>query len=366
MTISTIIAVLEAFAPPAYQESYDNSGLIVGNASNECSGVLCTLDSTEEVVAEAISKGCNLIVAHHPIVFSGMKRITGKNYVERTVIAAIKNDIAIYAIHTNADNVIKGVNDVIANAIGLKNKRVLVPTSKLLAKLITFIPLSHLEQVRTALFENGAGHIGNYSEASYSVEGTGTYKANEGANPFLGQMGIRHEEPERKLEIIFPLHIQSKLVKALKEAHPYEEVAYDIIVLENENQEVGSGLIGELETPIDELLFLRKIKEVFQLEIIRHTPLLGKKISKVAVCGGAGSFLTRHAINAGADLFLTADVKYHEFFDADKKLIIADIGHWESEQFTSDLLIDILHLKFPTFAVLKSEVITNSVRYFIN
>ena len=366
MKISTIIQALEVFAPPAYQESYDNSGLIIGNASNACTGVLCTLDSTEDVVEEAIAKGCNLIVAHHPIVFSGMKKITGKNYVERTVIAAIKNNIAIYAIHTNADNVIRGVNDKIANKLGLTNKRILVTKSNSLAKLITFIPLTHVEQVRNALFENGAGNIGNYSEASYSVEGTGTYKANEGANPFLGEMGIRHQEQERKLEVIFPIHIQGRLIAALNNAHPYEEVAYDIIPLANENQEVGSGLIGELETPIEEEVLLRKIKEVFQLEVIKHTPLLGKKISKVAVCGGSGSFLTKNAISAGADIFVTADVKYHEFFDADKKLIIADIGHWESEQFTTDLLIDILHLKFPTFAVLKSEVITNSVRYFVN
>ena len=366
MTISTIIAALEAFAPPAYQESYDNSGLIIGNASAECTGILCTLDSTEEVVNEAISKGCNLIIAHHPIVFGGLKKITGKNYVERTVIAAIKNDIAIYAIHTNADNVIKGVNNKMSDALGLKNKQILAPKSNLISKLVTFIPLSHLEQVRTALFENGAGNIGNYSEASYSVEGTGTYKANEGANPFLGEIGFRHEEQERKLEVIFPNYIQSKLLNALKNAHPYEEVAYDIITLNNENQEVGSGMIGELEIPTTEEAFLGKLKEIFKLDVIRHTPLLGKKISKVALCGGSGSFLTKNAINAKADIFVTADVKYHEFFDADKKLIIADIGHWESEQFTTDLLFDILHLKFPTFAVLKSEVITNSVKYFIN
>ena len=365
MKISTIIAALESFAPPAYQESYDNSGLIIGNSSTECTGILCTLDSTEDVVNEAIAKGCNLIVAHHPIVFSGLKKITGKSYVERTVIAAIKNDIAIYAMHTNADNVIKGVNDKIADALGLKNRMILATKFNLLSKLVTFIPLTHVEQVRVALFENGAGNIGNYSEASYSVEGLGTYKANKWANPFLGEIGIRHEEKERKLEVIFPNHIQNELLNALRDAHPYEEVAYDIIPLSNENQEVGSGLIGELEMPTTEDAFLRKLKDIFKLDVIRHTTLLGKKISKVALCGGAGSFLTKNAINAKADIFVTADVKYHEFFDADKKLIIADIGHWESEQFTTDLLFDILHLKFPTFAVLKSEVITNSVKYFI-
>ena len=364
-TIATIISVLESFAPPAYQESYDNSGLIIGNALQECSGILCTLDATEEVIQEAKERGCNLIVAHHPIVFSGLKKITGKNYVERAVIAAIKNDIAIYAVHTNADNVVAGVNDVIADKLGLIEKKILVPKKNLLAKLITFVPVAHLSKVRKALFNAGTGNFGNYSEVSFSSEGLGTYTANEKANPFLGEIGQNHEEAERRIEVIFPIHSQRKVINTLKEAHPYEEVAYDIIPLANEYDEVGSGLIGTLPNPITELEFLEKIKQAFGLQVIKHTQLLGKPIHKVALCGGAGSFLTKDAIAAGADIYITADVKYHEFFDADKRIIIADIGHWESEQFTADLLIDILHVKFPTFAVLKSKVNTNSVRYFL-
>ena len=365
ITIVSIINVLEAFAPPAYQESYDNSGLIIGNASQVCTGILCTLDATEEVILEAKEKGCNLIVAHHPIVFGGLKKINGKNYVERTVIAAIKNDIAIYAIHTNADNVIAGVNETIANKLELIEKKILVPKKNLLAKLITFIPTSHFVQVRKALFESGAGHIGNYHEASFSNEGIGTYTANEKANPFLGEIGKNHEEIERRIEVIFPIHTQRKVIKALKEAHPYEEVAYDIVPLANEFDTVGSGLIGILPTPMTETALLEKVKQAFGLKVIKHTPLLGKPVSKVALCGGSGSFLTKDAIAAGADIYITADVKYHEFFDAENKIVIADIGHWESEQFTVDLLFDILHLKFPTFAVLKSKVNTNSVRYFL-
>lgn len=365
MQISTIINALESFAPPAYQESYDNSGLIIGDATQKCKGILCTLDATEEVIREAIAMGCNLIVAHHPIVFSGLKKINGKNYVERAIIAAIKNEIAIYAIHTNADNVLLGVNDAIANKLGLLNRKILSPKKNLLAKLITFVPSDYITNVRQALFEAGTGNIGNYNEVSFSSEGLGTYTANEKANPFMGEKGKNHEEAERRLEVIFPIHTQGKVIKALKDAHPYEEVAYDIITLANEYQEVGSGLVGNLSEPMDEKEILVKIKEAFGLKVIKHTPLLGKQISKVAVCGGAGSFLIKDAIGAGADVYITADVKYHEFFDADKRLIIADIGHWESEQFTVDLLIDILSSKFPTFAILKSEVNTNSVRYFL-
>ena len=365
MQIASFIKHLEAFAPPAYQESYDNSGLILGNASWECSGVLCSLDATEAVVMEAVAKGCNLIVAHHPIIFGGLKKITGSDYVENTVIAAIKNDIAIYAIHTNLDNVIAGVNNAMADALQLTDRRVLVSKKNTLAKLITFIPLNYFEKVEQALFNAGAGNIGNYSEVSFSADGVGAYKANENANPFMGEKGERHKEAERKLEVIISLHSQSKVVKALMEAHPYEEVAYDIIPLANEDNQVGSGLIGNLAKPVSEKELLLMIKDVFGLSTIKHTPLLNKPVQKVALCGGAGSFLIKSAVGAGADFYITGDVKYHEFFDANNRLVIADIGHWESEQFTVNLLIDIIKSKFPTFAVLKSESHTNPVRYFL-
>ncbi|MFP5039717.1 Nif3-like dinuclear metal center hexameric protein [Parasediminibacterium sp. JCM 36343] len=365
LPIASIIQALENFAPPSYQESYDNCGLITGSAGWACTGVLCTLDATEAVVLEAVANGCNMVVAHHPIVFGGLKKINGKNYVEQAIITAIKNDIAIYAIHTNADNVLLGVNNAIANALGLVNTQILSPKTNLLAKLITYIPIAHVEQVRKALFDAGIGIMGNYSEVSFSAEGTGTYKANEAANPFIGDKGQRHEEQERKLEMIFPAYMQKQVVKVLIAAHPYEEVAYDIIPLANEHKQVGSGMVGHLPEEMPELDFLAHIKKAFGLQAIRHTPLLGKNVSKVAICGGAGSFLIGKAIAVDADFYITADVKYHEFFDAENKLVIADIGHWESEQYTVDLLIGILQPKFPTFAVLKSGVVTNPVHYFL-
>jgi dinuclear metal center YbgI/SA1388 family protein len=365
MFIHQIISVLETKAPPYLQEGYDNAGLITGNASWQCTGIICTLDATEEVILEAKANNCNLVVAHHPIVFGGLKKLNGNNYVEKTVIAAIKNDIAIYAIHTNLDNIITGVNATIANKLGLVNRSVLAPKTGLLSKLFVFVPANHAENVRAALFAAGAGNIGNYSEASFNADGFGTFKGNSQTNPFVGEKGKRHEEKEVKIEVLVPNWLQNNVVKAMLAAHPYEEVAYDIVPLANTNQEIGSGLIGQLPEPMDEAIFLNMLKTSFNLTAIKHTPLLGKQVKTVALCGGAGSFLINKAVAAGADFYITADVKYHEFFDANGKMVIADIGHWESEQFTTDLLLELLQDNFPTFALLKSKVRTNPVAYFM-
>lgn len=365
ISIASVIDVLEQTAHPSLQESYDNCGLITGNPSWKCSGIVCTLDATEAVVEEAIEKKCNLIVTHHPIIFNGLKKITGNHYVERTVIKAIKNDIAIYAIHTNLDHIHSGVNKIIADRLGLIDQQILAPKQHQLLKIFVFVPVDHLEKLQAAVFEAGAGHIGHYSECSFSVSGNGTFKAEEGTKPFAGDIGQRHTASEVKLEVIFPAWLQSKVLHAIRTVHPYEEIAYDIIQLENSYQNVGSGLIGKLPEPQNEEKYLHFIQEQFGLKTIKHTPFLGKNIQKVAICGGSGSFLINKTKIAGADLYITADVKYHEFFEADGQMVLADIGHWETEQFTPDLLVAILQPKFPTFAVLKSGVNTNPVNYFL-
>ena len=365
MKINEIISYLETIADTSLQEEYDNAGLITGDAGWDCSGIICTLDATEEVVKEAIQKKCNLIVAHHPIVFKGLKKINGKNYVEKTIIAAIKNDIAIYAIHTNLDNVKQGVNGRIAQMLGLENCKILSEKDGTLNKLFTFVPVDHAAKVRNAIFAAGGGQISNYSECSFNAEGVGTFKGGEGTNPFVGEPGKQHQEKEIKIEIIFPAYLERKIMAALISAHPYEEVAYDIIQLSNSNQSFGSGIIGELVQPVEEKQFLSNLKELFKVPVVRHTRFTGRPIKKVAVCGGAGSFLISKALAAGADVYITADVKYHEFFDANDSLLLADIGHYESEQFTINLLQEVLEQKFPTFAVLKTEVKTNPVAYFI-
>ncbi|MBS1627847.1 MAG: Nif3-like dinuclear metal center hexameric protein [Bacteroidetes bacterium] len=364
MKIQDVINALEKLANPFLQESYDNCGLLTGNNQWQCTGVLCTLDCIEKVVDEAITKKCNLIVAHHPIIFSGLKKLSTNHYVERTIIKAIKNDIAIYAIHTNLDNIKHGVNKIIADKLGLQNQQILSSKAKQLIKLIVFVPIDYTNKLKDAIFNAGGGNIGNYNECSYSTEGIGTFKASEGTNPFTGKIGERHNEKETKLEVIFPVWLQNEIIEAMKNAHPYEEIAYDLIAVENQYQDVGSGIIGNLPHPKDEKLFLAEIKDIFGLQAIKHTPLLGKKIEKIAVCGGSGSFLINKAKAAKTDFFITSDIKYHEFFEVDDALVLADIGHWESEQFTPNLLLEFLQAKFPTFAVLKSEVYTNPARYF--
>jgi dinuclear metal center YbgI/SA1388 family protein len=364
MQIAEIIRFLEQAAPLSLQESYDNAGLITGSPEWKCTGVLVSLDATEEVILEAKSKGCNLVVAHHPIVFGGLKKINGKNYVEKAVIASIKNDVAVYAIHTNLDNIINGVSAKMAEKLGLINTHILQTKRNLLKKLYTFVPVAQAEQVRSAIFKAGGGTIGLYDECSFNVTGTGTFRASEGTNPFVGEIGKRHEEEEIKLEVIFPAWLEKQVITAMIKAHPYEEVAYDIVALDNQFSSVGSGMMGELKEPMPATDFLQLVKNQFHLSVIRHTPLSEKPIRKVAVCGGAGSFLTKTAMAAGADIYITGDVKYHEFFDAENGMILADIGHWESEQFTIELLADWLSGKFLNFAVLKTGVKTNPVAYF--
>ena len=365
MKLSQLTTYLESLAPLAYQEDYDNAGLIVGDPDQEVYQALISLDCTEAVVDEAIANNCQVIVSHHPIVFRGLKKFNGKTYVERVVEKAIRNNIALYAIHTNLDNIMSGVNAKICETLGLKNCRVLAPKHNLLKKLVTYAPVGSADAVRNALFEAGAGNIGNYSETSFNAEGTGTFKGNKQTNPYVGEPGKRHLENEVRIETVYPAILESKILMALVLAHPYEEVAYDLYALTNQNQQVGTGMIGELEIPVPEEEFLFHVKEKMRAHVIRHTAFTGRHVKKVAVCGGAGGFLLKQAIAAGADIFITADYKYHEFFDAEGKLVIADIGHFESEQFTQQLLYDIIRKKFTNFALRLTEVNTNPVKYFI-
>jgi dinuclear metal center YbgI/SA1388 family protein len=363
--IKDVIHQLERLAPPSYQESYDNAGLLVGSPQTVVKGILFSLDTTEAVVQEAIEKNCNLIVAHHPIVFKGLKRLNGSNYVERTVIKAIKNDIAIYAIHTNLDHVTNGVNWKIAEKLGLGNVKVLAPKKQLLMKLALFVPVENTQTLLDAMFAGGAGEIGEYKNCSFRTEGTGTFQPGPTANPTVGSRGETEEVTENRIEIMFPAHLERSIIRIMKENHPYEEVAYYLQTLENENQEVGAGAVGELTEAMEAVDFLHYLKNRMQTPLIKHTIPLNKKIKRVAVCGGAGSFLLADAIRAEADVFVTSDYKYHEFFDADNNIMICDIGHFESEVFTKDLLYNYLSGIFSNFALCLSDVNTNPVRYFI-
>ena len=363
MKIKEITQLIEKFAPLPLQESYDNSGLLIGDPGTQASGALVTLDVTDEVVKEAVDHKFNLIIAHHPLIFKGLKKINSGNMIGRIVAGCIKNDIAVYAAHTNLDNVAGGVNRVITDKLGLKNVNILSGKPGQLRKLVVFVPEDHAQPVREAIFNAGAGHIGNYDSCSFNTPGNGTFRALEGADPFVGNMNELHFEKELRVEFIYPQYREKDILSALFRAHPYEEVAYDVYPLENSFSDVGSGMIGELEQPEETLKFLHRVKRTFGAGCIRHTAIVKDRIKKVAVCGGSGSFLIPNAIKAGADIYISGDIKYHEFFDADGRITIADIGHYESEQFTKELLMNLIKKNFSNFAVQISAVNTNPINY---
>ena len=363
MKIQDVIQYLESLAPLSYAEDFDNVGLLVGNPDTPLRGTLITLDTLEEVVEEAIAKDCNLIVSFHPIIFSGLKRLTGQSYVERAVIKAIEHHIAIYAIHTALDNSFWGVNARICDRLGLHKREILLPQAHTIEQLVTYVPKDGAEVLRQHLFEAGAGHIGNYSECSFNIEGIGTYKGNAESHPTIGVPEVFHREAETRISVIFPKHLRRGILQALLAHHPYEEVAYEIYTLENTHQHIGLGMIGYLEKPMEETTFLKYVKERMQTSCIRHSALRGKPVEKVAVLGGSGADAIGACLKAGCDAYLTADVKYHEFFKAEGRLLLADIGHYESEQFTKLLLWEQLTEKFTTFAFYLANTNTNPINY---
>jgi len=363
MKLSDLCNSLETLAPLYLQESYDNSGLLIGDKTKLIKKAIISLDVTEEVLDEAITNKADVIIAHHPLIFKSLKKLSGETMVERIILQAIKHDIAIYAIHTNLDNIFEGVNNVFAKQLGLQKLEILQPKPATLKKLIVYVPTSQAEKLRDALFVVGAGKIGNYDSCSFQLEGKGSFRALEGSNPFVGKEKELHFEEESKIEMVFPAYLKGKIIRTLHNNHPYEEPAYDIFALENEWNSTGAGMIGYLEKPMSELDFLKQVKEQTGSSCIRHSPFIGKTVQKIALCGGSGSFLIEAAKEAKADVFITGDVKYHEFFDADNAMLIGDIGHYESEQFTKQLLVDYLNKKFPNFAVRISERNTNVVNY---
>ncbi len=363
MKIKEILSILEEMAPLAYAEDFDNVGLLVGDVNAEATGMLVCHDALEAVIDEAIANKCNLVVCFHPIIFSGLKKITGRNYVERSVLKAIKNDIAIYAVHTALDNHKNGVNKIFSDALGLVNTKILVPKQNFIQKLVTYTIPENVETLRNALFDAGAGKIGNYEDCSFNSTGIGTYMGNEDSNPEIGERFEFIENEEIKIEVTFEKHLQSKILKALFSNHVYEEVAYEIYDLQNAHQNIGLGMVGELEHPMDETAFFEFVKTKMECGGIRHSAFLGKTVKKVAVLGGSGSFAIKNAIQEKADVFLTADLKYHNFYEAENQIVLADIGHFESERFTKNHIVDFLKKKIPNFAIIFSQENTNPVKY---
>ena len=363
MKLKEISSYLDSIVPLSFQESYDNSGLQIGLPEWKVSSALITLDVTEEVIEEAVSSECDLIISHHPLIFSGIKKISGNTVAERIIFKAVKHDIAIYSSHTNLDIFSNGVSRKMAEKLELKEVKVLSPLKNRLLKLVTYIPESHLEKVRMALFNAGAGIIGNYDQCGYTSSGTGSFRGNEITNPFIGEKGKIHFENELRFETIMYSHLKEKVIASLIDSHPYEEVAYDIYALENYNVDIGLGCVGSLISEINEEVFLNKVSDVFDAKGVRYSKPCGKAIKKVAVCGGSGVSLLNEAIASGADAFLTADIKYHNFFDAENKILLVDTGHFESEKYSREILYDLIIKKFPKFAVRFSETNTNPINY---
>lgn len=365
MTVKDILNCITEIAPLQWQESYDNAGLQVGDLNAEAHKALICLDITEEVVDEAIAKHCNVIVSHHPLIFKGLKHLTPQTYIERAVMKAIKHDIAMISMHTNLDNSYLGVSRVLAERLGLKNLRILQPLEGHLKKLVVYVPLSAAEAVRNAMFEAGAGCIGNYDSCSFNAQGQGSFRAGEMAHPYVGEIGKVHFEDEVRIETVVPKYALNQVIAAMLKVHPYEEVAYDVFALENEFQQAGAGIVGEFETAKSETEFLALVADAIGTPCLRHSALTGRKIKKVALCGGSGSPFMGDALRQKADAYLTADIKYHDFFIPEKEMLLVDGGHFETEQFTKELISGLIQKKFPTFAAEIAETETNSVHYFV-
>jgi len=364
ISVREITQALETVAPPSLQESYDNSGLIVGSPNDAVEKALLSLDCTPAIVEEAIREGCDMIIAHHPIVFKGLKKFNGKNYVEKAVMLAIKHDVALYACHTNLDNVLhKGVNAKIAEKLGLTHTRIMSPKGGQLLKLGVHVPEDYLSEVEAAMFQHGAGNIGNYSDCGFSWDGRGTFTPNNASKPFIGSANESTVGLEKRIEVLVPEYCLSSVLGAMKEAHPYEEVAYDVVQLKNDWQEVGSGIIGELPSSVSMDDFIQLLKTKMELNFFKGTKSNRTEIKKVGICGGAGSFLIPQAMASGCDAYITSDVKYHEFFDTEGGMFLCDIGHYESEKFTIPLFKEILSEKIPNFATIFAQTDTNPVQY---
>jgi dinuclear metal center YbgI/SA1388 family protein len=361
--IREIVRHLEQVAPLAYQDDYDNAGLVVGDASAAVTGVLICLDVTEALLLEAKTKKCNLIIAHHPIIFRSIRQLTGKNHLERCIIYAVRNNIAVYTLHTNFDNVARGVNLQIAQALGLGNLSILLPKPGTLSQLTAFVPRAFIDSALHALHAAGAGYLSDYAHCDLAITRIGSPKPTSTANPHLGIAEESEKGKERKIEVVFPKHLEKPVLRALRASCPHEEVAYYLHDIRNTDARVGAGMIGELSASLSSRAFLEYLKAKMNLAYLRHTELIDRPIKCVAVCGGSGSFLIEEAILKQADALVTADVKYHDFFKAENQILVVDAGHYESEIGTKKLIHTLLSEKFTSIAMLQCETVTNPIHY---
>lgn len=361
--LKEIANCFEAMAPLSHQESYDNSGIQLGEPDKQIDSALVTLDLNEQVAEEAIRLGVDLIVTHHPLIFKPLKQISGATPTERMVIGCLRHDIAVYACHTNLDASPQGVSHYLARKLGITNGTLLEPRQGLFTKLVVYIPAHAFPKVREALFQAGAGTMGDYEQCGFSAHGLGSFLPGKETHPYVGTPEQFHEEPEVRFETLFPSRLKKRVVEALMASHPYEEPAFDLFPLLNASNDAGFGWVGNLPEPLSAGHFLEKLKEKLACGALRYSTPPSRPIQKVAICGGSGSDLLGLAIAAGADAFVTADLKYHAFQAAEGALLLVDAGHYETEQFTKELFYDVLTKKFNNFAVHISKVKTNPINY---
>lgn len=363
MKISEITGAIEKYAPLWLQEEWDNAGLQVGDTDREATGAVLCVDATEAIVDEAIDRGVNLVISHHPLLFRGLKRITGRTATERIVAKALKHDIAIYSAHTNMDSAPGGVSWATGRRAGLTAMRTLVPQQGRLMKLAVFVPSAYSNAVSEALWNAGAGRMGNYDRCAYMTDGRGTYRPLPGADPAIGTVGQSHTEAETRIEVVFPTAISGRVVQAMLKAHPYEEPAFDLIPLANDITSAGLGVIGSLKTPMPASEYIAWVKQALGIGAIPYAGDARRMVHRVALCGGAGAEFIGNAIAAGADLYMCGDLKYHDFTTHADSIVLADIGHYESEQCTKEIFYDIIQKNFPNFATYYAEEDKNPISY---
>lgn len=362
--LRTLLACIEQWAPFSWQESYDNAGLILGDPDRNVTEALVCFDVTPEVVDEAVRIGAGLIVSHHPAIFKGIKRINPASRLGYMIKQSLCHDIAWCALHTNLDNTLNGVNSYLCEQLGLKDVQPLAPLQDIYGKLQVYVPEAYAEKLRQALAEAGCGAGARYDACSYSSRGEGRFRAGSQAHPFSGQIGELHCEAECKIECLYPLHKTRQVLDVLRTNHPYEEPAFDLLPLRNEATGQGAGAIGNLQESMQETELLDKLKELTGTHCIRHSGFRGRKIRRIALCGGSGGSFIGNACARQADAYITGDLKYHDFADAGSGTWLVDIGHFESEKFAMELIFRFIRKNFPNFAVSISEQARNPVSFY--
>lgn len=358
---------MERWAPLALASERDNSGLQIGSGQQRVTKILVTLDLNSNVIDEAHQKKADLIISHHPLLFHALRSVNPDEHIGSIVTSCVKYGIAIYSAHTNLDFTQNGVSTTLALKLGLSRIEPLMKNQRVSKKIVVFVPHDYIDRVRHAMMEAGAGTIGNYTDCSFAAHGIGTFKPTPNATPFIGTIGKLERVNEARLEMLSPSWKLEAVIAAMKRAHPYEEIAYDIYNRVNTEADYGVGAIGTLSHPMKPRQFLTHVADTLRIPSLRYSGNPQQMISVVAVCGGSGSDLLSTAAQHGADAFVTADISYHRFMEKHHSILFIDAGHYETEVPVVPIICKYLkqNLTDSTIEVIKSKTMKNNVQYFI-